>query len=130
MNNKDLKQKAYDNLIYGYKRVDILLITIPIAGIYLLAENADLKTELSKVSFVLFGLTLITNLLSQFTSIYSNTYDYRARDLNPNKDADQIERLDCCSKKLSDWTEHFTLISAIFLTIALILLFLGILRSW
>jgi len=27
--NKDLKQKAYENLIYGYKRVDILLITIP-----------------------------------------------------------------------------------------------------
>lgn len=128
--NKDLKQKAYENLIYGYKRVDVLLITIPIAGIYLLAENPNLKTDCSKASFIFFGLTLVTNLISQFTSIYSNTYDYKARDLSKRKCNDQIKKFDRFSKKLSDCTIYFTVASAVFLIIALVLLFLGVLGSW
>jgi hypothetical protein len=38
------KQQAYDALMYSYKRIDILEITISIAGLYLLTgENIDLK---------------------------------------------------------------------------------------
>lgn len=125
-NKSDIKQKAYENLIYAYKRIDILVITISISGMYLLTQNSLPEDCLIKYAFLFFILTLLANLISQFTSVYTNKFDYNSI---TTKEAKTSDRLDRKSKFLSDATETFTIASGIFLTIALLLLLFCFWRS-
>jgi hypothetical protein len=122
------KQQAYDALMYSYKRIDILEITISIAGLYLLTgENIDLKTPCLQYSFILFIATLTTNLISQFTGAFANEQDYLMLSSDNDK---RKKRYDTLSKILSTATVCLTIISAVLMILALVLLFLGLRGSW
>jgi len=73
-------QKAID---YSVERFDILIISLSTSGLIvsigfvkdIFKDFEKIDTQLLKISWLLFTLALITNLLSQVTGYYANKFD-------------------------------------------------------
>jgi hypothetical protein len=79
------KEKTDSNLKYSIDRFDILIISIASGGLVfsmnfvkdLIPEGTVVKFGLIKISWILFGLAIIFNLLSQVTSYYANKFELK-----------------------------------------------------
>lgn len=131
------KQLSLDNLNYGLHRLDLLIISISGAGIYACLETSKFLIEQKKdliiaieIPAFLFIIAIIANLISQFTGVRSNKFDYSMC----NKQIDcngklpvglsktEIDKLDKKSQRFDDITNYLNLASLALLIVGLIFL--------
>jgi hypothetical protein len=82
-NTQERQKFAQDNLIYSERRMDLLLISISGAGIYVCLETVKYLSEknipthwLIWVAGISFLAAIITNFIGQFFGYKANYYDY------------------------------------------------------
>ncbi len=132
---KDGKKNAYSGWFYAIQRIDLLIISISGAGVYVTLEALKYAYDKKftnllflKISGILFVAAIIVNFLSQYFGKESNLYHIKmcsakiVAETPPNVlQQQEIESLDCKADlwdKLTRWANY---ISAIFMGIALIL---------
>ena len=79
------KEKTVANLKYSIDRFDILIISISSGGLVfsmgfikdIISKMPPVDFLLLKISWILFGLAIVLNLLSQVTSYYANTFELK-----------------------------------------------------
>lgn len=80
---KERQKIVWQNMFYSIQRIDLLIISVSGAGIYLCLESLKfmysnkLPVNYSlKVAAGLFVLSIVANFISQFLSYHSNMNDY------------------------------------------------------
>lgn len=129
------KQLTLDNMNYSLHRLDLLIISISGAGVYTCLEFSKFMLEKDKeissaiqISTLLFVLSIVLNLISQYTGYLSNRYDYAMCEekINCNDDNDEInskiESLDKKSQRFDDITSFLNITSLCLLILGLIFL--------
>lgn len=133
---KERKKLSYQNMFYSAQRMDLLIISICGAGIYVcletikhLSNQNELIDILIKISGGLFVTGIITNFISQWSGYKSNEQDYLMCEakLNagkkPNKcEETQIHEYDSISAIYSKWTNRLNILSMGIMFLALILM--------
>lgn len=135
--------KTKENKLYAVKRMDIVLITFSSAGIYFNFEFFKFiySLELFNKSLIyffipgiLFGITIILNILSHWTGYYANKHEESCSNLEKeslNKRVnyqEEIRSLECKIKYYNKGTAYLngissiTLISGILSSLLLIVL--------
>lgn len=124
---------AYKNLEYSTHRVDLLIISIGGAGVYVCLETLKsilvgdiyVSKDLIKFAGFFFILSIALNFLSQYTGKKANYFDYlmcKATLRKKKKDAIIYDKL---SDKWDKWTTRLnsTSMVTLFIGLALLLLF-------
>ncbi len=121
MGNLIERQKlAYQNMFYSIQRIDLLIISISGAGIYVCFEaikylrtNNLCSSVWIKVAGALFLFAIIVNFISQLTSYKSNRDDYlkldietRSNDELTDEEKAQIESYDQSADRFDWWTQR------------------------
>ena len=78
-------EKANSNLKYSIDKFDTMILSISCGGLifsmgflkYLLLDKKEIDFHYLKLSWILFTLTIIVNLISQMTGYYSSKYDIK-----------------------------------------------------
>jgi hypothetical protein len=133
---KERQKLSAQGISYSIQRIDLLIISISGAGIYVCFEtlkylhdnNIDLH-NLIKISGGVLLTGILVNFVSQFLGNKTNYYDYlyceeiiESGD-NPNKEQqNKIELLNNKSDRYNNWTVKLTNTSAVVMLIGLILL--------
>ncbi len=131
---KDRKQLSWQGMFYGLQRLDVLIITISGAGIYLCLETLKYLTDkclevhwVVKLSGGLFLLAMIINILSQLTGSKSNEFDYlmceeeiKNREKPSEKSKKLIKVYDEKSERLNNITTYLNYASVVGLFLGLI----------
>lgn len=132
-------ENAESSAKYSSDRFDILIVTISSTALvttigfakYFLSEIENVNTNLLKVGWLLFVITVISNLLSQLSAYYSHIYDAKAtnnlirieRQKEPKGNKEKIEaicnRLSC----LTTFLNHLSLVTLIAGIIIIVLFF-------
>lgn len=134
--NRDRKQMAWQGWLYAVQRIDLLIISISGAGVYVCLETLKYhkQTPLEnivtiKVAGLVYVVGIVVNLISQFTGKSANKYDMRMSqakidDANsPSEDKkNEIAKYDCKSESFSRWTDGLNLTSLILMFCGLITL--------
>lgn len=132
---KDGRKNAYTGWFYAIQRIDLLIISISGAGVYVTLEalkyahdNKFTNLSLIKFSGILFVLAIIVNFLSQYFGKESNLYHIKMCSAKITADEppsaiqqQEIGYLDCKADlwdKLTRWSNYT---SAVFMGLALIL---------
>lgn len=126
--------RTRDSSKYASDRFDILIVTISTTALVvtlgsvnnLIGKN-EVDTSLLKISWLLFVVTIITNLTSQLTSYYSHRTEEKItrnlirieRNKDPLGKQDYLERL---SSRLNNATQIFNMTSFITLFLAIIVI--------
>ncbi len=132
------KQTCHSNLMYSVQRMDLLIISIGGAGIYVILEVLKFGYEkkltsplVLKIAGVLFVLSIISNLFSQLTGRRANHHDIlfcdAHIDANEPPTIDQKKKIklhDSKSEFYSKWTHRLDKIAVTTLSIALCLVIL------
>jgi hypothetical protein len=105
--------------IYSIKRIDLLIVSISSAGIYVVfetfkffAKESTLNPNLSaiKVSGVLFVFSIVLNFISQFTANSANEYEVDSTEMEIQKakgdkvDECKLKKIDRLVKRYNRWT--------------------------
>lgn len=126
------KQLTLDNMNYSLHRLDLLIISISGAGVYACLETAKFMVEKQKeiefaiqFSTLLFIVSIIANLISQYTGYLSNRYDYSMCEAKINcKEDDELTNLEI--KKLDKKSQNFDNMTNLLNIISLGLLIIGL----
>lgn len=135
-NTLDRQKQSWEGMFYSIQRIDLLIISISGAGIYVCLETlkflTDSKIEVNvivKISSVFFLLAIIVNFLSQIFGYKANENDYLMcqteieSDFNPNDtQKTEIEKFDKNSDCYSILTNWFNYVSMLLMFIGLIML--------
>jgi hypothetical protein len=134
--------RTKENKLYAVKRIDIVLITLSSAGIYFNFEffkfvySINLHSDYLIYFFtpgILFGITIVLNILSHWTGYYANKNEEVCSNLekdsfqNKKDNLNEIKKLECKIETNNKWTARLngissiTLISGILLSLFLIL---------
>jgi hypothetical protein len=128
---KSRQKLSWEGMFYSMQRIDLLLVSISSAGIYVILETVKFLVEEKfkigvelKISGIAFIFAIIINFLSQLFGYKANEQDYLMCELNcidkPNKkDLDKIKEHDKKSAFFSKWTNKLNYISMVFLAIGL-----------
>ncbi|MEQ9377924.1 MAG: hypothetical protein RIG68_22240 [Imperialibacter sp.] len=141
---KERKQMSWQGWFYAIQRIDLLIISICGAGIYVILETLKFsKTNplesltLIKGAGALFVLSIVVNFISQFTGKSANEMDMKMCQAKldagqkPNKkQAKEITKCDDLADIYTKWTNALNLISMITMLVALISLILYFLFSF
>nr|WP_121272670.1 hypothetical protein [Pedobacter schmidteae] len=135
---KQRKQICLSNLMYSVQRMDLLIISISGAGVYVVLEvlkfgyGKELKSPfVLKIAGILFILAIIINLLSQLTGKRANHHDVIFCDAHIDADdpptddqKDKIEHHDSKSEFYSTLTHRLDKTSVVVLSLGLFLVIL------
>jgi hypothetical protein len=77
------KEKTMANMKYSLDRFDVLIISISSGGLVfsmgyvkdIIAKTISTNYLLLKISWILFGVAIVLNLLSQVTGYYANNFE-------------------------------------------------------
>ena len=133
---RDKKQMAWQGWLYAVQRIDLLIVSISGAGVYVCLETLKYHKEhplcyivAIKISGVFLMLAILVNLISQFTGKSANHHDMLMRqceidDIEKPSDEtkNKIAKHDCKSDVYSNWTDVLNLISLLLMIIGLITL--------
>ncbi len=133
---KDRRKDLFEMWFYSVQRMDLLIISISGAGVYVILETLKYSFEnclgdlwLIKLSGGLFILSIVVNFISQYTGKKANHYDLLYCDElikcdgNPNADEkEKIEKYDLESEDYSNKTKTVNGISMILMFIGLVFL--------
>lgn len=137
MNRDSTKERyklAYQGWFYAIQRIDILIISISGAGVYLTLETLKYAFENNfdgyrslKISGVSFVVAVTVNIISQFTGKKSNVNDMHyceailEASVPPTENEESlINKYDKEAEKFSKGTEILNLFSFVFMLIGLI----------
>ena len=126
---KERKNLAWQGLFYSIQRIDLLIISISGAGIYLTLEMMKYLTgkhiEISlfiKFAGVFFVFAIILNFVSQIFGKKSNEFDYlmclAKIEIEENLDdanKSDIKKYDDLAQKYSNITEYINYFSIVFM---------------
>lgn len=139
------KKQAWDNMFYSTQRLDLLIVSLSGAGIYVCLETIKYfatKTKpepcgaLIKISGFIFILAIILNFLSQHYGFKGNEQDYlmcdaemdlNTMDLDEQKKetlSGEIEKHDKLAETYSKYTKYMNYFSMLTLFVGLILIVL------
>lgn len=132
-------EDAKSSAKYSSDRFDILIITISSTALvttigfarYFLGEIENVNTNLLKVGWLLFVITIISNLLSQLSAYYSHIYDVKAttnlirieREKEPKGNKEKIETICNRLSSLTTYLNHASLATLIVGIIVIVLFF-------
>lgn len=133
-NLKEGRKNAYTGWFYAIQRIDLLIISISGAGVYVTLESLKYTFEkdiqnvyLLKIAGVLFVLAIITNFFSQYFGKEANEYHIRmcsaklkADEPPTDMQETEIKNLDRRSEMWDNLTNWSNYLSAILMAIALI----------
>jgi hypothetical protein len=138
MNFEERKKLSNQYWHYSIQRIDLLVISISGAGIYVILESFKFFYDKKicccdyiflKISGFLFIASIIVNLLSQLTGKKANEYDVKWCDANMNKTENpdnnsifEIASLDAKAHLNSKWTDYLNKLSIISMSIGLLTL--------
>lgn len=136
-------EKHLDNtrliIHYSIERIDLLVISISTAALgfsiaFIKDVIPDLKSiclVLLKISWILFGFSIISNLLSQLTSYYANKFEFMitkniirkktGKDYKGNQN-----NLECKKSILDNTTNILNLLSLVFLISGIVMIIIFI----
>ncbi len=131
---KERQKLAWEGLFYSVQRIDLLIISLCSAGIYVsletlkyLSKNNQENSFTLKVGGVFFLLGIIINFLSQTSGFNSNKQEYLKCLVEidcfntKSKESDKkIRKYDKAAEKFSDWTNYLNTASMIFMFAGLI----------
>lgn len=137
-NPKDRQTLAWEGMFYSVQRIDLLIISICGAGIYVCLESLKYFYEnkldsycLIKLAGAFFLLGIVTNFLSQIFGYKTHEQDYLMCEYtsecgeNPTEEEkDLIRKYDLKSDFFSNLTSKFNYASIASMFIALIMLFI------
>ncbi|MCX6231216.1 MAG: hypothetical protein NTZ33_06700 [Bacteroidetes bacterium] len=125
-----------DNLKYSLNRFDILIISISSGGLALsmgfvkdiLLSKPNVNFLMLKISWILFTLSIVSNLLSQVTSYYANKFEVqlikniikKEKGKELKEDQIEIECKKCIYNKLTHILNGLSLLLLIFAIIILV----------
>lgn len=135
---KNSKKMACDGWNYSLQRMDLLIISISSAGVYIVLETIKFSFDKShalnnpatlKISGIFFVLSIIINFLSQLTGQSANTHHINWVDEQLLSDKPptqiQLQKIDNCNSTASKWhtfTSRLNVASMVLLFIGLILI--------
>lgn len=128
----DLKERqklAWQGMFYSIQRIDLLIVSISGAGIYVCLETIKYLTDknlcvnpILRFAGGFFLLGIIVNFFSQLFSYKTNKEDYLYYDSQINEcEESKINEHDENAEKFSKWTDRFNLISMVLMLVGLIL---------
>ena len=135
-NTKERQKLSWQGMFYSIQRIDLLIVSICGAGIYVgletikyLSENKMDSSLWVKFSSALFLIGIITNFLSQIFGFKANEQDYLmcqekiVCNDNPNEsEKEAIDKFDKSADRFSKLTNKFNYISMGLMFIGLILM--------
>ena len=129
---KKRQQLSWEGMFYSIQRIDLLIVSICSAGIYVILEtvkflverNSDVSWHL-KIAGIAFISGIIVNFLSQICGYKANEQDYlmcelECDDQKVTKDRSQIDKHDRRADMFSNLTSKLNYISMGLLAIGLI----------
>jgi hypothetical protein len=124
---KERKQMSWQGWFYAVQRIDLLIISISGASVYVILETLKYSSTnhlsnlwVIKSSGVLFVLCIVVNFISQFTGKKANELDIRYCEANiEEKEQAIIQKYDCLSNVYTGWTNGLNLTSLIIMFVAL-----------
>lgn len=124
------KNMAHQNMFYSVQRIDLLIIAVSGAGVYvcletlkfIVEEKLDESPLLIKLAGLMFVLAVVVNFISQITSKKTNYYDYLMSCAILEDDEKKAERYDCISGNWDMATTLFNTSSIVIMSIGLILI--------
>ena len=133
---KERQKTVWQNMFYSIQRIDLLVISVSGAGIYLCLESLKFmytnKLPINsslKVSAGFFVFAIVTNFISQFLSYHSNMNDYLYCSENQKEVQDEDSKqkailYDNKSETFNKWNNYFNYASAILMFVGLFICFL------
>lgn len=135
-NTIERQKQSWEGMFYSIQRIDLLIISISGAGIYVCLETLKFLTEsqkeinlIIKISAVFFLFAIIVNFLSQIFGYKANENDYLMcqteieSDSKPNESQKiEIENFDKNSDHYSKLTNWFNYASMLLMFVGLIML--------
>jgi hypothetical protein len=132
---KERQKQSYQNMFYSLQRIDLLIISLSGAGIYVCLETVkyliDKEQDVSlliKFSGGFFIVSIIVNFVSQWFGFKTNEKDYLMCEAEINagekinkKEQEVIDAYDTSSEKYTKWTNRMNVISMACMFIGLIL---------
>lgn len=133
---KERMPLSWQGWFYSIQRVDLLIVSISGAGLYVCLEtlrffNDAFPELIGSVKFagLFFVLSIVSNLLSQFTGKSANDFDYRMCKAIVSQKKDELRDDDCAKIAVLDhkaevftsWTNRLNLISLLSLFAGLIM---------
>lgn len=133
---KDRKKLSWEGMFYSIQRIDLLIVSISGAGIYVCLETIKYLSDkcqdvslLIRISGALFLFGIIVNFISQVCGYKTNQQDFLmcqaqidAGEKISKKEQTQIDIYDNNSEKYSKYTDVFNYISIAFMFSGLILI--------
>jgi hypothetical protein len=134
--NRDRKQMAWQGWLYAVQRIDLLIISISGAGVYVCLETLKYHKQ-DPLDFILsikaaglcFVVAMVVNLISQFTGKSANKFDMRmcqAKIDDAESPSEETKRLiavnDCKADTYSKCTDILNLSSLLIMFSGLITL--------
>lgn len=133
---KERKKIVWQNMFYSIQRIDLLIISVSGAGIYLCLESLKFmysnKLPINcslKVSAGFFVFSIATNFISQFISYQSNRYDYlncseNEKDVQDDDSKRKAILYDDKSETYNKWNNYFNYTSAALMFVGLFICFI------
>ncbi len=133
---KERQKTVWQNMFYSIQRIDLLVISVSGAGIYLCLESLKFmysnKLPINcslKVSAGFFVFAIVTNFISQFLSYQSNMNDYLYCSESQKEVQDEDSKrkailFDDKSETFNKWNNYFNYASAILMFVGLFICFL------
>ena len=133
---KDRQKLSWEGMFYSIQRIDLLIVSISGAGIYVCLESIKYFSDkcqdinlLIRISGGLFLFAIITNFLSQIFGYITNKQDFlmcqteidAGKNISKSEQS-QIDKYDKSSEKYSNLTDWFNYVSMGFMFLGLILI--------
>ncbi|UAM98384.1 hypothetical protein K8354_00725 [Polaribacter litorisediminis] len=133
---KERQKLSWEGMFYSIQRIDLLIVSISGAGIYVCLETIKYLSDKSldvnlliRISGGLFLFGIIINFLSQVFGYKTNQQDFLMCQVKidagkkvSKKEQIQIDTYDNNSEKYSKWTDIFNYLSIGFMFLGLILI--------
>lgn len=146
-NSQEGKKQSWDGMFYSIQRIDLLIISICGAGIYVCLETIkyliSTKTEckclyLVKFSAFFFLMGIILNLISQQFGFKANQQSYLMYDCEIEIDEisakinqeELMEKLECDKDKYDKESERFSNLTTTLNYTSMVLMFLGLIFTF
>ena len=112
---KERQKLSWEGMFYSIQRIDLLVISISGAGIYVCLETLKFNKEncmdigsLIKISGCFFLIAIIVNFISQVFGRNSNYYDYLWCEEKINSENNPNEKQQKRIKKYDKLSEHYS----------------------
>lgn len=132
--NRDRKQMAWQGWLYSVQRMDLLIISISGAGIYVILETIKYSKSnivdclnMIKISGLFFLAAIIINFISQYYGKKANHYDMLMCDADIDFEKSQKSKYKAESTKYDTLADSYSRKTGRLTTVSMVCMFAGLL---